>query len=77
MFNPSKLFKIKGAWDSFALNHPKFINFIGALRNNYIKEGTVIEVTVNTDDGRTISSNIKLTEEDLKVFSEISELLKQ
>lgn len=77
MFNPSKLFKIKGAWDSFALNHPKFINFIGALRNNYIKEGTVIEVTVNTDDGRTISSNIKLTEEDLKVFLEISELLKQ
>lgn len=76
MFNPTKLFKIKGAWESFALNHPKFINFIGALRNNYIKEGTVIEINVSSEDGRTISSNIKLTKDDMKLFSEISELLR-
>lgn len=77
VFNPSKLFKLKGTWESFATNHPKFINFMGALRNNYITEGTVIEITVNSSDGRTISSNIKLTEEDIKMFSEISELLRQ
>lgn len=52
MFNPSKLFKLKGSWDRFAMNHPKFVNFIAALRNNYIKEGTVIEINVKTEEGK-------------------------
>ncbi|CUH92123.1 hypothetical protein [Herbinix luporum] len=76
MFNPAKIFKIKGAWESFARNHPKFVNFIGALKNNYIKEGTIIEISVSTEDGKQITSNLKLTEEDIKLFTEMSELFK-
>ena len=47
---------------SFARNHPKFVNFIGALKNNYIKEGTIIEISVSKEDGKQITSNLKLTE---------------
>ena len=32
MFNPAKIFKIKGAWESFARNHPKLLILFGALK---------------------------------------------
>lgn len=76
MLNPAKLFKIKGAWESFARNHTKFINFTNALPSNYLKEGTVIEINVTTDEGKSISSNLKLTEEDIKLFVDMTEMFK-
>lgn len=76
MFNPGKLFKIKNAWESFAGNHPKFINFISALRYNYIKEGTIIEINVTTEEGKTISSNLKLTDKDMDLFTQMSEMFR-
>jgi len=76
MFNPSIIFKLKNAWERFAQNHPKFINFISALRNNFIKEGTVIEISVKSEDGRTICSNIRLNKDDIDLFKDISEMLK-
>lgn len=74
MLNPVKLLKIKSAWERFAGNHPKFINFIGALQNNYLKEGTIIEINVSTEEGKTISSNLKLTKEDIELFNNISQM---
>lgn len=74
MLNPAKLIKIKGAWESFARNHPKFINFLGALRSNYLEEGSIIEINVTTQEGKTISGNLKLTKEDTKLFMEMTEL---
>lgn len=76
MFNPSKLLKIKGSWERFAANHPKFISFLAALRNNFIKEGTVIEISVKTDDGRTVCSNLRLTKDDIDLFTEILEMIR-
>lgn len=76
MLNPAKLFKIKGAWESFTRSHPKFINFINALRSSYLKEGTVIEIKVTTEEGKSICSNIKLSEEDIKLFMDMTEMFK-
>ncbi len=75
MLNPSKLFKLKAGWESFARNHPKFINFISALRFGYLEEGTVIEINVTTQEGKTISGNIGLTKEDKKLLMEMSDLI--
>lgn len=76
MLNPAKLFKIKSFWERFAVNHPKFVNFIAALRSNYIKEGTIIEINVKTEDGKTICSNIRLNKDDIDMFAEISEMFR-
>ena len=75
MLNPGKLFKIKAAWEKFAINHPKFISFIGALQHNYLKEGTVIEINVMTEEGKNISSNLRLTKEDIELFKNFSEMI--
>jgi len=75
MINPAKLLKLKGAWDIFAQNHPKFPKFMKAIHQNDMQEGTIIEINVTSPDGKILSSNIKLKESDVTLFGELSELL--
>lgn len=74
MINPAKLFKIKNSWEGFAASHPKFVQFLGAVRRSALKEGTVIEINVTTADGKTLSSNMKLTASDIQMFKDLTEL---
>lgn len=76
MMNPAKLLKIKGAWDKFSQNHPKFVQFLGAMNRDAIKEGTIIEINVTTAEGKNINSNLKITQSDIELFKELSELSK-
>ncbi len=76
MINPAKLFKFKGAWDKFVKNHPKFPLFINAVRNNAIEEGSVIEIIVTTVEGKTLSTNIKVSQTDKEILEELTELMK-
>lgn len=74
MLNPVKLMKLKKAWDTFTLNHPKFPKFIEAVQSKGLQEGTVIEITVTTPTGETLSSNVKLTASDMELFSELKDM---
>ena len=76
MMNPAKLIKIKGAWDKFTQDHPKFPMFINAVRSTGIEEGTVIEINVTTPDGKNLSTNIKVTQSDKELLAELMELSK-
>jgi len=76
MINPAKLFKFKGAWDKFTQNHPKFPLFINAVHDSGLEEGTIIEINVTTAEGKTFSTNIKVSQSDKELFDELSELTK-
>lgn len=69
--NPASLFKIKGLWEKFTANHPKFPAFIQAASNGMMSEGTIIDVVITAPDGRKISTNVKLKEEDLELFRQL------
>lgn len=74
MMNPAKLLKLKGAWDTFSRNHPKFPMFISAVQQNGLKEGTIIEINVTTAEGKNINTNLKLSESDMELFRKLAEL---
>ncbi len=76
MINPAKLFKIKSSWDKFTENHPKFPQFISAVQSTGIAEGTVIEVNITTPEGKTLSTNVKITGSDKEMFEELAALSK-
>lgn len=76
MINPAKLFKIKGLWERFVKNHPRFSQFISAVQSNGMNEGSVIEITITTPEGKNISTNIKVTASDKEMLSELAELTK-
>lgn len=72
MMNPTKLLKLKKAWDIFSTNHPKFTKFLDAVNKNALEEGTVIEINVTTASGKKISSNVKLSQAEAQLFREFS-----
>lgn len=71
-----KLMKIKGAWEKFQKNHPKFMPFINAISQNGITEGTIMELTVTTPEGKTLSTNIKVQASDLELLEQIKAMAK-
>lgn len=74
--NPLKLLQLKEAWEQFCIRHPKFPAFLNAASGIHLKEGTVIDVTITSPDGRQIGTNLKLTSEDVQLLQELKELKK-
>lgn len=70
--NLKAMMQLQNAWSSFSGRHPKFAPFLRAARNT-VKENTVIEIRITTEDGRVVESNLKITGEDLQLI----EVLKQ
>ncbi len=76
MINPAKLFKLKGYWETFVKNHPKFPQFMSAVQSTGIEEGTIIEISITTTQGKTLSTNIKVSASDKELLNELSALSK-
>lgn len=73
-FNPMKLLQIKASWEQFKARHPKFPSFLNAVSKGAVMEGTLLEMTVTTAEGKTFSSNLKLTAEDMKLINDMQEM---
>ena len=63
--NPMKLLELKNLWNAFTKRHPKFPQFLSAVQQAGIQEGTIIEVQITSPDGKTFTSNMKVTSEDI------------
>lgn len=61
------------AWTKFTKNHPKFPKFMKAVSKDAIKPGTVVEISVTTEEGKNYTANLKLTEEDMELFKKREE----
>ena len=69
-FNPGMMFKIKGAWERFIQNHPKFPMFLRAAAAT----GYIIEVKITDTEGKTICTNVKLTDSDMDLIDVIKDM---
>ena len=63
--NPMKLLELKNLWNAFTKRHPKFPQFLSAVQQAGIPVGTLIEVQIPSPDGKTFTSNMKVTSEDI------------
>lgn len=67
--NPMSILQLKPAWEQFKSNHPKLSAFARvASRDGFIDEGTLIEINITNSSGQTISSNMRVKQEDLEFF---------
>lgn len=74
MLNPMKMMKLKKTWDTFTTNHPKFPKFMEAVKNKGLQEGSIIEITVTTVSGETLSSNLRITASDMELVAELKDV---
>lgn len=72
--NPAQLMKLMGAKNKFEAAHPKFTAFFENVLRRGLPEGTVLEMTVTYPGGETVTSNMKVTAQDLELFEELKSL---
>ncbi len=75
MINPAKILQMKSAWETFSANHPKFLPFLRAVGQNGAKEGCIYEITVTTPEGQTLTTNLKLKEEDIELIRNLKDMI--
>lgn len=74
MMDFGSLMKMKGYWDTFTRNHPKFMPFMQAVGKEAIGDGTIIEVKVVSPQGKEYTTNMKITQSDLDLFDAIKNM---
>lgn len=67
-FNPIKMMQARTAMAQFEKRHPKIRGFLESVSADALQEGTVVEVSVTTPQGRNYITNIKVTKEDIELF---------
>ena len=69
--NPMQLIGLKNDIEKFKNNHPRFIQFLKAIAQDGMKEGTVLECKAITPEGKEMQTNIKITQEDLELVQKL------
>lgn len=72
-FNPMKLLQLKSAWESFTARHPKFASFLQVIAKGGFPEGTIIDITITTPDGKNLSSNMRVSSEDIALVQSLKD----
>lgn len=66
------LFKLKQAWNVFRTNHPKFPEFLKAIKEKGAVEGTELTIIVTYPDGQTLRSGLKLKQSDVELIDRLT-----
>lgn len=74
--NPLGMMKLKPLFETFCQDHPKFLMFLGAV-GGAVDKDSVIEMTLTTSQGQTMKTNIKINDNDIELFQELSKLMKK
>lgn len=72
--NPMKLFQLQNMWKEFTDRHPKFPQFITAVSQHGITEGTVIEAQITTPDGKTFTTNLRVNQADIDAVKSLQDM---
>ncbi|MDO4862914.1 MAG: hypothetical protein Q4A05_01985 [Ruminococcus sp.] len=74
--NPLGMMKLKPLFETFCQDHPKFLMFLGAV-GGAVDKDSVIEMTLTNSQGQTMKTNIKINDNDIELFQELSKLMKK
>lgn len=75
--NPMAFLTLKSDIDKFQENHPKFIQFIKAMSQSGLQEGTILECKVISPEGKEISTNIRISQDDLELIDKLKDMSKK
>ncbi len=71
---PTAIVKMKSLVERFRNNHPKFSMFAAAA-SNYVGVGSIIEVNIQDAEGKSICTNIRVTEDDIELMEAVKEFM--
>ena len=72
--NPSALLKVMDAFKRFQNNHPKVVSYVKAVLGPGLPEGTVLEITCTKPGEEPVTTNMKVTADDLELIQTLKEM---
>ena len=72
--NPMQVLKLKDQLKAFTGRQPGCTSFVRAIRRKGLPEDSVLDLTITSPDGKTMSTNLRLSAEDIAFVRTISEL---
>ncbi len=72
--NPMQIVKLKTMLNDFRKRHPGVTSFVRKIRKKGVPEGSVLEVKITSPDGEAMTTNFRVTAEDLDFINTISGL---
>jgi hypothetical protein len=76
MPNAGDMFAIMNAFRKFQGDHPKAVAFFKNEILNGVPEGTVIEFSVTKPGMEKVTSNLKVTQNDINMFNDLKNMKK-
>lgn len=71
--NPMAMMQMKKHLEQFRDNHPRVVQFFQAVPGR-IQPGSVIEIKVTDVDGKEISTNMRVTQEDMELLQQLQKM---
>lgn len=72
--NPFQLMQLEQLFETFKHSHPKFPLFFKAAARDALTEGTIVEITVKSPDGKEMCTNLKLNASDLELIQAMKQM---
>ena len=72
--NIGTMMKLQSALKTFNANHPRVMPFFKAVGAEGVTDGMVIDMTVRTPEGKSMTSNIKVQQSDLELIETLKNL---
>lgn len=66
--------QLKSGIDRFRSGHPKFPLFLKAVSQDALREGSVVEISVTTPEGKNYCSNVRLNADDIELMDTFKNL---
>lgn len=74
MMNPMQLMKLAGLGRKFRSSHPKVVAFFQKMVASGIPDGTILEMTIRKPGEEPVTTNMRVTPEDLELLRELKNL---
>ncbi|MDO5133282.1 MAG: hypothetical protein Q4D81_09905 [Eubacteriales bacterium] len=74
--NPIQIIKLKDTLNAFRNRHPGFAAFLRAVRDSGVSEGSVLDMKITSPEGKVMTTNFRVSEEDLELLRVLMELRK-
>lgn len=72
--NPQAMMMFMSLFNGFKQRHPKFVSFTGDIMKSDIPEGSVLELSITKPEEQKITTNIKVTKEDLELIETLKSM---
>ena len=69
------IFTLKQSWNRFCADHPKFPEFLLAVKNRGLTENTELTFVVTYPDGQNMKAGVRLKPSDVETFEKLIALL--